>query len=44
MFGTAIPGINYFPDRPVESFTFSASSTFDFSYRGDLLLGVIEET
>jgi hypothetical protein len=48
--GTAILGFNSGPDEnfnassdgPVESFTFSASSTFDFSYRGDLLLGVIE--
>jgi hypothetical protein len=42
VFGTAILGINYFPDGPVESFTYSASSTFDFAYRGDLLLGLID--
>ena len=42
VFGTAILGITYFPDQPVDSFTFSESSTFDFSYRGDLLLGVID--
>jgi PEP-CTERM motif len=42
VFGTAILGNNDFPDGPVDSFTFSESSTFDFSYGGDLLLGVID--
>ena len=42
MFGTATLGSTYFPDEQVDSFTFSESSTFDFSYRGDLLLGVID--
>jgi hypothetical protein len=42
VFGTAILGNNSFPDGPVESFTYSASSTFDFSYRGDLLLGLVD--
>ena len=42
MFGTAIVGFNDSPDGQFDSFTFSESSTFDFSYRGDLLLGVIE--
>ena len=42
VFGTAILGNNDFPDGPVDSFTFSESSSFDFSYGGDLLLGVIE--
>jgi hypothetical protein len=40
--GTAVLGINDFPDEPVESFTFSESSTFDFHYQGDLLLGLID--
>ena len=35
--GTAILGLNYV----AFDFTFSESSTFEFSYRGDLLLGVI---
>ena len=42
VFGTASLGINYFPENLFESFTYSVSSTFDFSYRGDLLLGVID--
>ena len=42
VFGTAILGNNDFPDGPVDSFTFSESSSFDFAYRGDLLLGLIE--
>ena len=42
VFGTAILGFNDFPDEQFSTFTFSDSSTFDFSYRGDLLLGVIE--
>jgi PEP-CTERM motif len=42
VFGTAILGFNDSPDEQFDSFTFSDSSTFDFSYRGDLLLGVIE--
>jgi hypothetical protein len=42
VFGTAILGNNDFPDGPVDSFTFSESSSFDFSYGGDLLLGVID--
>jgi hypothetical protein len=41
VFGTAMLGINGVLNDPVESFTFSDSSTFDFTYRGDLLLGVI---
>ena len=40
--GTAILGNNDVPDGPVESFDYSASSTFEFSYRGDLLLRVID--
>jgi hypothetical protein len=42
VFGTAILGNNDFPDGPFDSFTFSESSSFDFSYGGDLLLGVID--
>jgi hypothetical protein len=42
VFGTAILGNNDFPDGPVDSFTFSESSSFDFSYGGDLLLGLID--
>ena len=41
VFGTAILGGNYAPDGGGESDTYSASSTFDFAYRGDLLLGLI---
>ena len=36
VFGTAILGANYAPDGGGESNTYSASSTFDFGYRGDL--------
>ena len=42
VFGTAILGFNDSPGEQFDSLTFSDSSTFDFSYRGDLLLGVIE--
>jgi PEP-CTERM motif len=42
VFGTSTLGINGYPDEPVQSFTFSESSTFDFTYRGDLLLGLID--
>ena len=42
VFGTAILGFNDSPNEQFDNFTFSESSTFDFSYRGDLLLGVIE--
>jgi PEP-CTERM motif len=42
VFGSSILGINYFSDGPVESFTYSESSTFDFHYQGDLLLGLID--
>jgi hypothetical protein len=41
-FGTAILGANYSPNGGGESFTYSASSTFDFAHRGDLVLGVID--
>ena len=34
-------GGNYAPDGGGESDTYSVSSTFDFAYRGDLLLGLI---
>ena len=43
VFGTAILGFNDSPNEQFDNFTFSESSTFDFSYRGDLLLGVIED-
>ena len=41
MFGTAILGASYALDGGGESDTYSVSSTFDFAYRGDLLLGLI---
>jgi hypothetical protein len=40
VFGTAILGANYAVDGGA-SHTYSASSTFDFGYGGDLLLGLI---
>jgi hypothetical protein len=43
VFGTAILGANYAADGGGESLTYSASSTFDFAYRGDLLLGLIDD-
>jgi hypothetical protein len=42
VFGTAILGANYAADGGGESHTYSASSTFDFGYGGDLLLGLID--
>ena len=42
VFGTAIHGFNDYSDEQFVSPTFTDTSTFDFSYRGDLLLGVIE--
>ena len=41
VFGTAILGANYAADGGGESHTYSATSTFDFGYGGDLLLGLI---
>jgi hypothetical protein len=41
VFGSAIMGANYAPDGGGASLTYSATSTFDFAYRGDLLLGLI---
>jgi hypothetical protein len=41
VFGTAILGANYAADGGGESHIYSATSTFDFGYRGDLLLGLI---
>ena len=41
VFGSAIMGANYASDGGEASLTYSATSTFDFSYRGDLLLGLI---
>ena len=43
VFGTAILGANYAPDGGGESDTYSASSTFDFGYRGDLKLGLVDD-
>jgi hypothetical protein len=43
VFGTAILGANTAPDGFGESNTYSASSTFDFGYGGDLLLGLIDD-
>jgi hypothetical protein len=42
VFGTAILGANYASDGGGESNTYSASSTFDFAYGGDLKLGLID--
>ena len=42
VFGTSILGANYGPDGSGESQTYSASSTFDFAYRGDLLISLID--
>ena len=42
VFGTAILGANYASDGGGESNTYSASSTFDFDYGGDLQLGLID--
>jgi hypothetical protein len=41
VFGTAILGANYAADGGGESHTYSATSTFDFGYGGDVLLGLI---
>jgi hypothetical protein len=41
VFGTAILGANYAADADGESHTYSTTSTFDFGYRGDVLLGLI---
>jgi PEP-CTERM motif len=43
VFGTAILGANYASDGGGESDTYSASSTFDFGYGGDLQLGLIDD-
>ncbi|HSV00533.1 MAG TPA: PEP-CTERM sorting domain-containing protein, partial [Roseiarcus sp.] len=42
VFGTAILGANYAPDGGGESDSYSANSTFDFGYGGDLKLGLID--
>jgi hypothetical protein len=41
VFGTAILGA--YPDGGGASHTYSASSTFDFGYGGDLMLGLIDD-
>lgn len=41
VFGSAIMGANYEPNGGGASLTYSATSTFDFAYRGDVLLGLI---
>jgi hypothetical protein len=43
VFGTAILGANYAPDGGGESNAYSATSTFDFGYGGDLQLGLIDD-
>jgi PEP-CTERM motif len=43
VFGTAILGANYAADGGGESHTYSGSSTFDFGYGGDLMLGLIDD-
>ena len=42
VFGAAILGANYAPDGGGQSHTYSAAATFGFDYRGDLLLGLID--
>jgi hypothetical protein len=43
VFGAAIVGANYAPDGGGESHTYSATSTFDFGYGGDLMVGLIDD-
>ena len=43
MFGIAILGANYAPDGGGETHTYSATSTFDFGYGGDVKLGLIDD-
>jgi hypothetical protein len=43
VFGTAILGANTAPDGGGGSETYSATSTFDFGYGGDLQLGLIDD-
>ena len=43
VFGAAIVGANYASDGGGESHTYSATSTFDFGYGGDLMLGLIDD-
>ena len=43
IFGAAILGANYASDGGGESHTYSATSTFDFGYSGDVLLGLIDD-
>jgi hypothetical protein len=42
VFGTAVLGANYASDGGGESYTYRATSTFDFAYGGDLELGLID--
>jgi hypothetical protein len=42
VFGTAILGANYAPDGGGESHTYSATSTFEFGYGGDVKLALID--
>jgi hypothetical protein len=42
VFGSAIMRANYAPDGRGESHTYSATSTFDFAFGGDLMLGLID--
>jgi hypothetical protein len=41
VFGTAILGANYAADGVGQSHSYSATSTFDFGYKGNVLLGLI---
>jgi hypothetical protein len=43
VFGTAILGANYAPSGGGVSHTYSATSTFDFGYGGDLQLALIDD-
>ena len=43
VFGTAILGANYATDGGGAGHSYSGSSTFDFGYGGDLMLGLIDD-
>jgi hypothetical protein len=43
VFGTSILGANYATDGGGASHTYSCSSTFDFGYGGDLMLGLVDD-
>jgi hypothetical protein len=43
VFGAAVVGANYATDGGGESHTYSATSTFNFGYGGDLMLGLTDD-